>query len=116
MCLGLSIIRCFNKLLAAGMPFNRAVPILEHARLFFHVNDSSWILHIYAWQQKQDTAALDELVRLGHLAEAEELAKELAEHARNLAACVESRLADLVHSVFGFYAQLEDDVFVLAES
>lgn len=113
MCLGSSIGYCFNRLLAAGMPFSKAVRILEQVRRFFRVNDSSWICHVMNWQKKKDDAALAELVHLGHVDEAEDLAEELAKHALRLAGCTESRLADLVHSVFGFHTQLEGDVLVL---
>lgn len=107
------IIMNFRELLAAGQKTDIALNTLHSVLGFFIVSDTLLINIIKDWQQSQDTAAIDELVQLCCVDEAEELAGELALHAQSIAGCPDRQLADFVYTVFQFYGQLEADVLDL---
>lgn len=103
----------FRELLAAGKQTDSALNTLQSVLGFFIVYDTLLINIIEDWQRAQDTAAIDELVRLCCVDEAEALAGELALHAQAIAGCPDRQLADFVYTVFQFYGQLEADVLDL---
>jgi hypothetical protein len=106
MSLGSLIMKYYVKLLFSSVPFDQASWILQEVINFFKENNIDKLMFIRNWQYKKDDNALAKFVDLGNIAGAVNLSRELAVHACIIVNCDQSRLADLVQSTFGFYAEL----------